>query len=303
MAHVDVPFDDLVGDLAHEERVRHVASVGGSALVLGGSGEGKSGLVSSALSVFDGWMAVLIPVSVPHPDGALPNEIPGMVLNGFANVLAAIDRSESARALIAARAVRPRRRWGGTLNLKGLQVTLGDLFRDEPQSGAEQLDAVRQAVVACEDGGLRVVLVLDDTDKWASNDDRLRAGRAFFDQSLGSLLDLGLPVVANAHPRYFEADTVPSQFDAVVRVPRISRHGVVAEILAHRLAVCAEPGPAVGDIFEEDALTAIGDLYERADLPLRRVVQNAGEALLEADEAGLERITLGAVEAAVDVLS
>jgi hypothetical protein len=42
LAIVHVPFDDLVGERAHESRVRHVAEAGGLALVVGNTGEGKA---------------------------------------------------------------------------------------------------------------------------------------------------------------------------------------------------------------------------------------------------------------------
>lgn len=84
LAAVHVPFDELSASGAFESRVQRVAAAGGLSVVIGETGEGKSGLVSAALSMFNGWFAIPVPVSVPHPDGARPNQIPGLVLAGLA---------------------------------------------------------------------------------------------------------------------------------------------------------------------------------------------------------------------------
>jgi len=102
LAAVHVPFDDLVGQPAYESRIRTVADSDGIALVVGDSGSGKSSMVSSALSIDHGWLAVTVPVSVPLPQGAVAGDIPGLILRGFASALNPLSSSQADRAQQAA---------------------------------------------------------------------------------------------------------------------------------------------------------------------------------------------------------
>ena len=299
LAAVHVPFDDLLGNAAQERRVRQIAQTGGLSLVIGDTGEGKSGLVSYALSIAHDFLAVTVPVSVPYPAGALPSQIPAMVLNGFARVLATINETAAIEAELAAAGQRPRRRLSGTLTWKGMQLNVGDLLRDRPRTAREQRDAISQATVALREYGLAPVLVLDDTDKWSTGADRLLAGREFFDQCLEALVELELPVVANAHPRYFDETRPPTHFDAVVELPRLQQDGI-ARILARRVEAATDHQTTAADVFTHEALTTVADVYSQdPSVTIRRIIQIANEALLEADEAGLEHITIGAVQNAL----
>jgi len=293
LAAFHVPFDDLVGRRGHESRVSNTAENGGMLLVIGETGHGKSGLSAHQLSIFDGHLAVRVPVSVPHPAGATTAQIPGLVLDGFANALSASDEAAAARAQYASLGRRPPPRIPEA-NIKGLKIAIGDLTRDRPVLRSEQLDAVHQAAQACRDGEVDPVLVLDDTDKWAGNEDRLCAGRSFFDDAASALVELGLPVVAHGHPRYFDG-AGPEYFDAHVEVPRVDGEAV-RTILRRRIDVASAGESTVEETFELDAVNRLVDHYEDERVSIRRVIQIASEALIEAVEAGTQRITIGAVE-------
>jgi Cdc6-like AAA superfamily ATPase len=143
--------------------------------------------------------------------------------------------------------------------------------------------------------------VLDDTDKWASTEERLRAGRRFFDESLAALVELALPVIANAHPRYFDTTGIPAHIDSHVQLPRIP-HEAVERILTRRVTVATEDSATARDVFDADALAYISHVYVAENTSIRRVIQISSEALVEADEAGLSRITIGAIENALAAL-
>jgi len=180
---------------------------------------------------------------------------------------------------------------------------IGDLFQNLPSSAAAQRDAISQAAAACAGNGLRVALVLDDTDKWASTEDRVRVGRRFFDEALNALVDVGLPVVANAHPRYFVGGAVPDRVDTVIRVPRVSEIAI-GRILARRVESATDEALSIEHVIEDNAIGAIARIYASSEtMPLRRMLQIVSEALLIAAESNLDRITIGAVEAATDELT
>lgn len=290
LAAVHIPFDDLVGGSARETRVATVTDGGGLVIVIGGTGEGKSGLVSAALSITTGRLAVPVPVSVPHPEGATAAQIPGLVLDGMANVLSTFDEAARTQAQVAASGVIPSSWVSGALDIKGVQLNVGDLLRGHRTLVLnEQIDAIHQAAAACRKGGLSPVLVLDDTDKWSRTADRIRAGRAFFDDALDAIVQLGLPVVANAHPKYFERTSdIPDKFDARVLVPRVDAPGL-RRILARRIEVATEGAATLDAAFEPAAVDRVAAEYGVATVPIRRIVQISNEAVIEAVEAAAAR--------------
>lgn len=294
LAAVHIPFDDLTGHPGYETKVRKMAAAGGMVLVVGDTGRGKSGLVSYALSIHADFLPVPVPVSVPNPEGAAAAEVPRLVLGGLANALSLVDEAATAQAQRVAAGQRGRVS-GGAVDLKFVKVELEGILHTRHYTAAEVRDAVHQALASCSEGGLTPVLVLDDTDKWAGSEARLAHGRAFFDDAVRALVDLEAPVVANAHPRYFPAGHRPEHFDGCVDMPHVDAAGVF-RILAHRIHVATDGHAQLEDILDHNALKRLGQWYAAENPSLRRVVQVASEALVEADEAGCERVTIGAVE-------
>lgn len=297
LSAVHVPFDHLVGP-GHESRVGRIAEIGGLCLVIGDTGHGKSALVSWALSMERGCLAVPVPVSVPHPEGATAGLVPSLVLDGMANALAPIDDAAATAAQTAADRLVAPSRFGGAVDLRGMKFAVGNLLAHHRRmTDREQIDAIHQAGQAITQGGLRPVLVLDDTDKWVGTEERVRAGRSFFDDAVSALVDLELPVVANAHPRYF-TDHVPDRFDVHFRVPPVGAAGVTT-ILERRVTVATAGADSLGELFTPEAITLVGNFYERGTTSIRNVLRLANEAVIEAVEAGLDVVTVGAVEAAI----
>lgn len=129
----------------------------------------------------------------------------------------------------------------------------------------------------------------------------MRSGRAFFDESLAVLVEIGLPVVANAHPRYFEDRQLPAHFDARVEVPRLTADGLT-RILDRRIGVATEGSASTAHVFDDHAVTAIFRLYVDERASIRRVIQLVSEALIEAVEAGQDQVGPGAVANAIAAL-
>lgn len=305
LAAIHVPFDELLGRPAYETRITQTALAGGVALVVGGTGEGKSALSSFALSLSHGFLPVPVPVSTPHPDGVQKAQIPSLVLSGLALVLAGFDERAAIIAERAAAGLRPRSR-EANVTFKAFNIELGHLLRgrrsERPWTTREERDAIAQAAAATRRFGLSPVLVFDDTDKWASSTNRLRAANDFFGDSLEALLALELPVVVHAHPHYFDQIPQPTYVDVIARVPRVDAAGIGA-ILDRRIRTTpGSDGSTVAKIFSDPALDALTEIYcSDTSVSLRRIIQIASGALFEADEAGLDQITVGAVENAVAV--
>ncbi len=300
LAAVHVPFDELTGQRSYEHRLTQKALEGSLVLVVGHPGQGKSGLSSCALSSASGLLPVPVPVSVPHPDGAVGDELRGLVLRGLASQLAVLDPPAAELTQLAATGRRPRLKAPvrATVNLAILRVDLARQLDTAPLTGREQVDHVQQAFRILRNGGLLPVLVLDDTDKWASGD-RLDHGRAFFDGAARALLDLDVPLVAHAHPQYFQGHAAPDWFDTTITVPQLSG-GHIGRILERRVIVATEGVDGLGDVFEEDAVARLAEWFDGTSRQsIRSVISLAADALTEAVDATSDRIGVGAVESAL----
>ncbi|MBK5224059.1 MAG: hypothetical protein JJE52_14535 [Acidimicrobiia bacterium] len=295
LAVVHVPFDQLTDSEAHEERVAKTARTDGMVLVIGRSGEGKSALTSWALNLDSGLLAIPVPVSVPHPHGASASLIPSLVLDGISNAITPLEERVKMDVIAAAAGQRTPRRVDASIDIKGLKVNIGDLLKTLPPGHRERLDAIRQADTEIRSQDLIPVLVLDDTDKWTGG--RVAQGKAFFEECLSALAELRMPIVALAHPQYFDHARLPEHFDVWVGVPRLDPSGIRA-ILAQRITR-VDKATSIEDVFAETAIERITQHYIDDEASIRRVIQLAGESLIEAVEAVEARITEGAVENAL----
>ncbi len=305
------PFDRLPGRGPVESVVGRAVHAGDVVAVVGGSGSGKSSVMSAACSPLEVGIA---PVRLPLR--AEPLETLRSVSAFSRHVLAslatlgreharldAVERDRAHRAAVDRRVPAGRRRgapaprapWllaGGDLaaQLASAAVAVAGARR----SGLADVQQLAQVLALVESHGLTPVLVLEDTDAWAASPtDASRRPLAvqFFREVPRLAADLPGSTVMAVHDAYRELPewaAAQELIDRQVLVPRLASPPELEAILAHRVAVAAG-GAALADVLGDGTVERLFGLYA-ATHSLRAVLVVADEALDEAHAAGLEQV-------------
>ena len=289
----------------------------------GGSGAGKSSVISSVLNPLVEDLAPLpIPVAIEDPIVATsPVAFAGHLVRTVARYVAhahpAAAEEARERARRTTRTVQgPRRERAGRLSLApswlGLRVELTTELRSVSEQAAmdrpgqeviEEAQAILQTVAA---HGLRPVIVLDDTDKWLQvpglPDPAAHLG-GFFSQVPRLLAEqLSVSAVLAVHERYLDLSAYDASrgfLDATVHVPALPDRGALERVLAHRTKGWV-PAP-MAELITEPALDSLMAHYRfgRARDLRRRVLFVAHTALARACDEGADVIAYRHVELAI----
>ncbi|MDQ1614840.1 MAG: hypothetical protein QOJ60_779 [Actinomycetota bacterium] len=262
-----VPFDSLLerGEGAGWESALDAALRRGERVaVVGASGEGKSSLMAYVLGPLVEGLAPL-PVPVTLVDDATVTD-PARFATHLVQVIAryvdrALPKGAAAAGGIADLTPRHARtrhgftvapEWMGARLELTYQLQVAAEAASAP-SGLDRVEAARSLIDLVEQHGLRVVLVLDDTDKWTrgrgGHGDRGRR-QGFFGRVIRLIAEhLGCSAVVAVHPSYLQDEayrTAAQGFlSAPIRVPRLTGAAAVGSIFAHREQIAAAAKPPV----------------------------------------------------------
>lgn len=318
-----VPFDELTGSSSCETALAAALRRGERVALVGGSGAGKSSVISAVLNPLIEDLAPLpIPVAIEEPAVATsPVAFAAHLVRTVARyvVNAHPDAAEEAQARVrrTSRTVQaPRRERAGRLSLApswlGLRVELTTELKsvserapvERPgQEIIEEAQAILQTIVAHH---LQPVIVLDDTDKWLAVPglpDPAAHLAGFFSQVPRLLAEqLAVPAVLAVHERYLEQPGYRASrgfIDSTVKVPALPDRTALERVLGHRAR--AEVADPISQLVTEPALESLMGHYGRgrARDMRRRVLFVAHTALARACDEGADVIAYRHVELAI----
>ncbi|MCL4293880.1 MAG: hypothetical protein KJ056_12775 [Acidimicrobiia bacterium] len=314
------PFDRLPGRGPVESVLSRAVHAGDVVAVVGGSGSGKSSVMSAACSPLEVGIA---PVRLPLR--AEPLDTLRSVSAFARHVLASLaalgrdharlddpQREEAYRAAVDRRVPPGRRRGSGAPRAPWL-LTGGDLAAQlasaavavagARRSGVADVQQLGQTLSLVEAHGLIPVLVLEDTDAWAaspSDASRRPIAVHVFREVPRLAADLPGSTVMAVHDTYRELPewaAAQELIDRQVLVPRLGSAGELTSILAHRVGVAAG-GTHLADVLDGGAVERLFELYS-STRSLRAVLVVADEAVDEAHAAGRDSVDAALVDRVV----
>lgn len=318
-----VPFDELTGSAGCEQAVGAALRRRERVALIGGSGAGKSSVISSVLNPLVEDLAPLpVPVAIEDPAVATsPVAFAAHLVRTVARYVAHAhpDAAEEARerARRTTRTVQaPRRERAGRFSVApswlGLRVELttelrsvsGDAPLDRP--GQEIIEEAQAILRTVEAHDLQPVLVLDDTDKWLQVPGLPDPGAhlaAFFSQVPRLLAEqLAVAAVLAVHQHYLDQPGYLASrgfLDASVRVPALPDRAALERVLGHRAGGWVSE--SIAELVTEPALESLMAHYRfgpARDLR-RRVLFVAHTALARACDEGADVIAYRHVELAI----
>lgn len=318
-----VPFDELTATASCEHAVAAALRRGERVALVGGSGAGKSSVISAVLNPLVEDLAPL-PVPVAIEDAAVatsPVAFAGHLVRTVARYVAHAhpDAAEEARARArrtASTVQEPRRERAGRLSLApswlGIKVELTTELRsvterapvDRPgQEIIEEAQAILQTVHAHD---LQPVIVLDDTDKWLQVPglpDPAAHLAAFFSQVPRLLAEqLAVAAVLAVHENYLDQPGYAASrgfLDATVHVPALPDRPALERVLGHRAQGIVRE--TITQLMTEPALESLMAHYRFGPVRdlRRRVLFVAHTALARACDEGADLIAYRHVELAI----
>jgi hypothetical protein len=318
-----VPFDELTGTGSCEAALAGALRRGERVALVGGSGAGKSSVISWVLSPLVEDLAPLpVPVAIEEPEVATsPVAFAGHLVRTVARYVAHAHPGDAEEARDRARRTSrtvtgPRRERAGRLSLApswlGLRVELATELRSVseraavPRPGQQVIEEAQAILATVAAHGLRPVVVLDDTDKWLrvpGRPDPAAHLAGFFSQVPRLLAEqLAVPAVLAVHEHYLGHPAYHASagfLDATVRLPPLPDGAALLRLLSRRAdGAVAQPLP---DLVTEPALDSLMEHYLRGPVRdlRRRVLFVAHTALARACDEGADVIAYRHVELAI----
>jgi len=308
--HVD--FDQLVGH--HDAETRLVAELTqagdrGRVAVMGPSGAGKSSLIASGVARLPAGAHTALVVRAGNAGDALqdPGAFARFVLEEISHQVDAVLRAPPAKAITKGLTRRRTRESGGhtlnaSLGVPHIPIGVAGQLRstvttEEVTVGSptviHQLGRVVEIIAT---NGLRPVIILDDTDKWAGSNDGTvdeTAAQAFFHHGVRLLSDLDCDLVVAVHDRFAELQSyqdVAKRFTETIHIPRFDDpRGPLQEIIGRRIANAGVEG-TVDELLTTEALTLLEAAYAERPQDLRFVLRILHESVSITVDNGLSQV-------------
>ena len=318
-----VPFDQLTGTEACEHALGAALRRGERVALVGGSGAGKSSVISHVLGPLVEDLAPLpVPVAIEEPDVATsPVAFAGHLVRTVAHYVEHAHPADAEEARERARRTgrhvrEPFRRRSGRLSVApswmGMKVELAAELRSASERaslerpGQEIIEEAQGILDTVAAHGLRPVVVLDDTDKWLQwpglTDPKAHLA-AFFAQVPRLLAEqLSVAAVLAVHHRYLTEPGYRAShgfLEGTLVVPELPDRAALVAVLEHRVHSVVDASFA--ELVTEPALDALMTHYSRGparDLR-RRVLYVAHTALARACDEGADLVAYRHVELAI----
>lgn len=321
-----VPFDDLTGEAAVENRLDYWSTRSGRVALVGESGTGKSSVMAAVLgalspTVPDHLVPVRIPVELAEAEavtefGAFGRHLVHHILSAAASDTLGTREQEELENRLADLERRSGRRRRGGFSLGTGRLLPVDLSLSADLSGAgvdldrqvrngEVAVALTRLVALFRARGLEPFLIFDDTDAWlqlpGQEDEARRLATGFFANNVRTLsreVDCGFALAV--HRSYLELPAYQVIADSLehIELPVLADPRSAITAMIERRIEVDELGIDVADVFDEGALEALALIYSNAP-DIRRVMAIAGTAARKAyDDEDVVIVTREAVLAA-----
>ncbi len=319
-----VEFDDMFGGTAVEGELKRAISLLERTAIIGPSGGGKTSVADYVLASLDDTDLAPIVITVAM-DAHEVVEDPRRFMQHLVNVIsrqakAANQLSEKERTELLKGATGTQELPARAVQIGGkggvdVWVAHGELARDVTTTvsggsidrpAGEIQDQLTQVMEVIRSHELSPVLIFDDSDAFtrtAGGQDRTPFVAGFFGPALGTVVGLGIGIVAMVHDSYLELDAYQRLeveiFEARVPLPRFDDPPMLGRLFERRIESVGL-GAAPGDVFTNDALIELLNLYggEKVQGNLRATVTIAQRALSDSVGAGHEQITAEAIATA-----
>lgn len=305
-----VPFDSMHGTNRVEHRLRQGALNGERIALIAESGCGKSSVISHVLGPTSEQVApILVPVHGLEREAARAQCVADAILLELNRQAERAGRSPASTARVmgdrrsVTRQDNHERGAGvsllGWLNAKIANQIVEQTTTTEANSLAAKVEVIHQCLAPIHADGLMPVVVFDDTDRWIGDTDAAIA-LGFFGNAIRWLSDLPVSVIVATHRNYLESSAQDeahlTYLDTRVDIPRVPSIDELTRVLQKRVEAHTGNAQNVkdparpGDAIDESAVARLFDLYE-AGVPLRRVIQVAHIAVVEAVDSNSEVVT------------
>lgn len=305
-----VPFDQLAGDGAYEQRAIARITEGSCVAVIGPSGAGKSSVIAwLCYQLPPSHFALRIPVTGVEDPGsvgevarlALSIALDEIVLDAVAQEELEKTRAESQTTVRTPTGVSAK--LGGGVIPGEVNVNVASLRQEFTQNrldGDHLLALNGRLVPTLANAGTTPVFVFEDTEATVGGaDDRERA-EAFFAGPLSAFVDqVGAPTLVAVQTHLVDGSRAFGRLAPVLErltIPLLSHRARYAlEAILARRSELAKLRVPITDIIEGAALDELAEFYRHSTGDLRRVLAAAHEAAEHAAADQAERIALAHV--------
>ncbi len=316
-----VPFDELLGNRATEDRLVTAAAGGGRVAVVGPTGSGKSSLLIrifgplspdfAALRISTGFEAEQ---TLTDPKAFAQHVCRALARQATDAAHMSVEQRDEVLRATSDRTHKPARERSIKGNLGFpvwlLQGSLGvDLKQsveniDQDRSASEIIAGLVGIIQKIQTAEPQAVLLLDDTDRWLTVETgapRSTLVNGFFSRVFRMIADLPIGLAVAVHEAYLAfpgyQEAARNFIDTAIQLPTLPSRSGLAPVLQQRLDA-HETGMSVDALLSNDALDLLMRSY-RLHRSLRTIILAVQTSLGIAIDAGVNRISEAHVRAAL----